>query len=89
MTTKVKKWGNSLAIRLPKKIVDQYNLAENSEINFVARSDLEIKEQIVINIKDKKVGLADWHKYIIPSPPGTPKENISENIDEILYGKYN
>jgi antitoxin component of MazEF toxin-antitoxin module len=33
VNAKIKKWGNSLGIILPKKIVDSENLKENSEVN--------------------------------------------------------
>jgi antitoxin MazE len=32
MTSRVGKWGNSLAVRLPKAFADEMNLAENSSI---------------------------------------------------------
>jgi antitoxin MazE len=32
----VSKWGNSLAVRLPKALVDKLNLAEGDEIDLVA-----------------------------------------------------
>jgi antitoxin MazE len=36
----VSKWGNSLAVRLPKALVDQLGLKEGDELNVVAaRSD--------------------------------------------------
>ncbi|MGB6395540.1 MAG: AbrB/MazE/SpoVT family DNA-binding domain-containing protein [Bradyrhizobium sp.] len=35
----VSKWGNSLAVRLPKKLVDELGLKEGDEINVVAAKD--------------------------------------------------
>ena len=32
----VSKWGNSLAVRLPKALVDQLGLKEGDELNVVA-----------------------------------------------------
>jgi antitoxin MazE len=35
----VSKWGNSLAVRLPKALVDQLGLKEGDELNVVAAAD--------------------------------------------------
>ena len=35
----VSKWGNSLAVRLPKALVDQLGLKEGDELNVVAAKD--------------------------------------------------
>ena len=35
----VSKWGNSLAVRLPKALVDQLGLKEGDELNVVAAED--------------------------------------------------
>jgi antitoxin MazE len=35
----VSKWGNSLAVRLPKVLVDQLGLKEGDELNVVAAKD--------------------------------------------------
>jgi antitoxin MazE len=36
MTMQVSKWGNSLAVRLPKALVDELGLKEGDELNVVA-----------------------------------------------------
>jgi antitoxin MazE len=45
----VSKWGNSLAVRLPKALVDQLGLKEGDELNVVAASvgviEVETPEQ--------------------------------------------
>jgi antitoxin MazE len=45
----VSKWGNSLAVRLPKALVEQLRLKEGDELNIVAAKDgtieVETKEQ--------------------------------------------
>jgi antitoxin MazE len=38
-TMLVSKWGNSLAVRLPKVLVDQLGLKEGDELNVVAAKD--------------------------------------------------
>ena len=44
----ISKWGNSLAVRLPKALVDQLGLKEGDELNVVAarrdRIEVETKE---------------------------------------------
>jgi antitoxin MazE len=35
----VSKWGNSLAVRLPKKLVEELRLKEGDELNVVAAKD--------------------------------------------------
>jgi antitoxin MazE len=44
----VSKWGNSLAVRLPKALVDELGLKEGDELNVVAAKDgaiaIETKE---------------------------------------------
>ena len=39
----VSKWGNSLAVRLPKALVDQLGLKEGDELNVVAAKDRTIE----------------------------------------------
>ncbi len=34
MTTSVKKWGNSLAVRIPQTIAEQANLEEGAKVSF-------------------------------------------------------
>ena len=43
----VAKWGNSLAVRLPKALVDQLGLKEGDELNVVAAADntIEVETQ--------------------------------------------
>ena len=45
----VSKWGNSLAVRLPKALVDKLGLKEGDELNVVAAKDgtleVETREQ--------------------------------------------
>jgi antitoxin MazE len=46
----ISKWGNSLAVRLPKALVDQLGLKEGDELNVVAAS----KETIEVETKEAK-----------------------------------
>lgn len=38
MSTKVQKWGNSLALRLPKEVTKKLNLAEGVEVDIVSKA---------------------------------------------------
>ena len=46
----ISKWGNSLAVRLPKTLVDQLGLKEGDELNVVAAS----KETIEVETKEAR-----------------------------------
>ena len=46
----ISKWGNSLAVRLPKTLVDQLGLKEGDELNVVAAS----KETIEVETREAR-----------------------------------
>lgn len=49
MTTKIKKWGNSLALRIPKLYVKEINLKEGTDV------ELKVEEnKIIISSRKKK-----------------------------------
>lgn len=82
MITKVQKWGNSLAVRIPKEMIQRLALKEGSDV--VMRED---KETIIIRRQepqDRPLRKNDWKRYLIPM--NHKKENISGTIDHILYG---
>ncbi|TSC80912.1 MAG: hypothetical protein G01um101429_37 [Parcubacteria group bacterium Gr01-1014_29] len=82
MTTKVQKWGNSLAVRIPKEMIQRLALKEGSDI--VVHED---KAAIIIRRQkpqDRPIHKNDWRQYLIPI--SHKKENISGAIDHILYG---
>ena len=49
MKTQIKKWGNSLAIRLPKTSVELLGLKENSSVSFSFN-----KDQIIVKPEKQK-----------------------------------
>ena len=82
MTTKIQKWGNSLAMRLPKELADSFNLKAGSQISFTTSSDgftvrpkIKIKvpkytlEELVAGITPK-----NRHKLIWPDDKPRGKE---------------
>ena len=82
MTTKVQKWGNSLAVRLPKEMIKQLALKEGSGV--VVRHD---KDTIIISRQEPRGHPADkndWRRYLIST--NHKKEDVSGTIDSILYG---
>ena len=82
MTTKVQKWGNSLAVRLPKEMVQHLALKEGSGV--VVRHD---RDAIIIRRQGPQgqpVGKNDWKRYLLPTKH--KRENVSGAIDTILYG---
>ncbi|MBI2448134.1 AbrB/MazE/SpoVT family DNA-binding domain-containing protein [Candidatus Microgenomates bacterium] len=69
MTTKVQKWGNSLAVRLPKDIAEHYHLSEGVAVTIVAGR----KHIVVQPIRKKNTTLVDLVKKISP-------QNLPEHI---------
>lgn len=69
MTTKIQKWGNSLAIRIPKSLAESSQIREGSEIKLSLEHD-----KIIVTKKDKpKYTLKDLVSKI-------SKSNIHEEI---------
>lgn len=69
MTTKVQKWGNSLAIRIPSHVADQLSLQQGSEV------ELTVGEQeITLKPKYTKPTLEELLSQCTP-------ENRHEEID--------
>lgn len=82
MTTTIKKWGNSLAVRLPREIIKNLALREGSEIAI-----REEGARIVLHKTPdaaKTLNKNAWAHFVIPIKKR--KENISGKIDQILYG---
>ena len=82
MPTKVKKWGNSFAVRLPQEMVRRLALREGSDVTM-----REEDARIVIRKtapSDKPIGKDAWRQFVIPMKKH--KENVSGTIDMILYG---
>lgn len=55
MTVKIRKWGNSLGIRLPKAIMQENNITDGSEV------DITTKDGVIIlkPVQKKKYELKD------------------------------
>ncbi len=70
MKSTVQKWGNSLAIRIPKSFATEIDLTQGAEIDLIL---LENKIQI-IPIKKKKITLEDLLSQVT-------EENIHKEVD--------
>ena len=82
MSTKIQKWGNSLAVRLPKEVVQKLRLKKGNEVEV-----REEKKRIVIRkapTRDAMFNKNVWRQFLIPTH--REKEDVSGNVDEILYG---
>jgi antitoxin MazE len=61
------KWGNSLAVRLPKKLVEQLGLAPGDEVKIVEAR----KDQIAVEKIDKRAEfLRRMEQFRWPAPDG-------------------
>lgn len=62
MRTKVQKWGNSLAIRIPKPFAEETQLAEDSTVDISVRKG----ELVVVPVAEPERSLADLVARITP-----------------------
>ena len=63
----VSKWGNSLAVRLPKKLVEELGVAEGDEVKLIAAADKTIE---VEKVDRKAQFLKDVEQFRFPLPEG-------------------
>jgi antitoxin MazE len=82
MPTTLQKWGNSLAVRIPKDLVNQLELIPGQPVHLhlKGRELLMRKSPIATKIRKKNA----WRDFIIPT--NKKPEDISGNIDTIVYG---
>ena len=73
MQTKIQKWGNSLALRIPKSFAIETNIVDGSEVDLLLDND----QMIIKTIKRKKYKLENLLSEVKES-------NIHE---EISFGK--
>lgn len=78
MTTKIQKWGNSHAVRLPKALVDEAGLREGSAIEIRAEGEgISIKPARQI----RRIPIKDLVKGM------TPGKNRYPEFDDAPIGK--
>lgn len=83
MTTKIQKWGNSLAVRLPKTLATHLGLREGNEVRVDEREHNVLIKRVFL--PKKTTEKSRWKQFIIPT--NNKKENVSGEIDKILYGQ--
>ncbi len=72
----VSKWGNSLAVRLPKKLVEELRLAPGDELAVVAAS----KDELVVEKRDRRTEFLEAMKqFRFDLPPGYKFERDEAN----------
>lgn len=82
MKTTIQKWGNSLAVRIPKQLIEALNLKEGNEV-IVTESVKSIR--IEPSAPRHKVLTKDsWKEFMVPTN-GKGKERVSEIVDTLLY----
>ena len=89
MNTTIKKWGNSLALRIPKDFVDQLEMKEGSKVKIeIAKGSLKIKCLEEFTIDDFMEGFSKdkRHELIEYGDLGKEKEIWQEgtNQDEVI-----
>ena len=82
MMTKIQKWGNSLAVRLPKRMMQELGLHAGSKV-VVGEQNNAVVVKALSN--QDSVTHKDWKQYLI-STNRTTKRNVSGRVDEIVYG---
>jgi len=83
MGTKIQKWGNSLAVRLPKEVARSLNLKEGSEV-VMRQAEKRIVIQRVPELSKAMHTKEAWKTFLVPTVK--QRENVSGMVDEILYG---
>ena len=81
MATKIQKWGNSLAVRLPKRLMTRLNLREGSAVMVDEREQSVFIKRVMLPQQQTKKNA--WKRFVIPT--ARKKENVSGKIDQILY----
>lgn len=62
----VSKWGNSLAVRLPKALVDQLGLKEGDELNVVAANSDTIEVETAAARRQRALENLAARKWTLP-----------------------
>ncbi len=75
MTTKVQKWGNSLAVRLPKELAKSLDLKSGTSVRFFKKSNsFEVK----VDIPPKKIEYTYKLEELLK---GMTKKNLHPETD--------
>jgi antitoxin MazE len=72
MRTKVQKWGNSLAIRVPRPFAEELGLRQDSDVDLVLEQrELVIKPAVRFSLRELLAGVteANLHREVETSGP--------------------
>jgi antitoxin MazE len=75
MRTEIARWGNSLAVRLPKQVLEQAGLAEGAAVELVVESGT-----VVLRPTKPRYSIDKLIADITP-------ENLPESFDDALVGR--
>ncbi len=73
MNKKVKKWGNSFAIRIPKKEAEAIGLYENEEVEIERQEDCLVIKGKNRELKDLVNRITEENKHFLSFPEDKPK----------------
>lgn len=79
--TKVQKWGNSLAVRLPRALASGLRLEEGTPVIIRQEQARVVIQRSPSRVKQSRL----WRYFLIPTK-GKKKERVSEKSDLIIYG---
>jgi antitoxin MazE len=77
-TMQVSKWGNSLAVRLPKALVEKLGLKEGDEINVVAAKDGVIEVETREEQRRRALGRLASLNWTLPPDYKFDREEANE-----------
>jgi antitoxin MazE len=66
MKTKISRWGNSLALRLPRKLAASHNLEEGSAVEIIEDSgELKLRplKEVKFGLNDLLAGVTDENRH--------------------------
>ena len=78
MTTKIRKWGNSLAVRIPDEFAENLNLRDGSPVRFEQTGNkiIIVKAKPFYTLEEMLKGMTkkNRHKLILPDDKPRGKE---------------
>jgi antitoxin MazE len=75
---RVSRWGNSLAVRLPKALVDQLGLKEGDDVNVVAAEDPIIEGETSEDQRRRALGRMAARNWTLPPGYGFDRDETNE-----------
>jgi antitoxin MazE len=74
----VSKWGNSLAVRLPKALVERLGLKEGDELNVVAATDGAIEVETEKNRRRRALDRMAARNWTVPEDHRFDRDEANE-----------